>query len=656
MNRTTAILVALATLLVHVLAIHQNVDGDFGPPFEFAHVAYRAARNLVYEGTLAWTTGGTVIESYPSPLWVGISAIFTQAYLPPTVATQYLGIACALLTVIVLAQFSTDRLAGLIGLLLLVVTGTTAAAAASGTEYSLVMLLVTGAFLAFERRARRATTLLLSVLIVTRNDLWILVGALFLIELFDARRNRAKGRPILLRAFLVPLLLVGVSVLVRMLLTGTAISPTTRLLMTVDSARYHLGFEYVFSFFLRSGAATLVVFPIWYLLRGALSETGQRALAMVGVWSFFIAAVGGDGFPFWMGMAPVLPLLYLTVQEAMIIAMDSRRFGVASITWALFVLCVLASGFASRVPTDIGGLPFRRIQLAWMQPSDSLWHAYARPHGRRGLMQEIEAVEELRALSVFLRDRLEVGTTILTPWPGAIGYMSRQEVIDLLGRASPPIDGSHQRSWYGMPRLDIPTAMDAKADYIVPVASSGTSPPRVGEVVRLWIERNQAGGQAGDSIVRALSALRDYELVSVPVPRRSYRPNDMSPHPFYMLRSKGLKLQPKVEIASEEGELAVLAWHDGHQQIVDLEVLWTGDDGRVLHLRPTGDFVADQLVHARAGLLLHPTGQLPIRLMSFRLPTAFGAGSIEAVLQNPNSEADPQFSMVSRPATLRIDG
>jgi hypothetical protein len=58
MNRPTAILVALATLLAHVLALHQNVEGTFAPPFELAHVAFREARNLVYDGSLAWNTAG----------------------------------------------------------------------------------------------------------------------------------------------------------------------------------------------------------------------------------------------------------------------------------------------------------------------------------------------------------------------------------------------------------------------------------------------------------------------------------------------------------------------------------------------------------------------------------------------------------------------
>ena len=156
------------------------------------------------------------------------------------------------------------------------------------------------------------------------------------------------------------------------------------------------------------------------------------------------------------------------------------------------------------------------------------------------------------------------------------------------------------------------------------------------------------------TVESALNLLRDYEVVSIPVPRRSYLPDDTSPRPFYMLRNKKLMLQPRIEIEEVEGEFVIHAWHDGHQQVVDLEVVWSEIGGRKLHLNPTGQFVEQDLVHARAGLLLHSTGQRPIQLMKFRLPAGADKGAIEAVLQNPNSEADPRFSMVSRRTRLRV--
>ena len=654
MNRTTAILVALAALLAHVLAIHQNLDGTFAPPFEIAHVAYRAARNLVYDGTLAWNVGGPVLESYPSPLWVAISALFTRLYVAPTVATQVLGIFCALGTVVVLAQFTAERLAGLIALLLLVVTGTTAAAAGSGTELPLTMLVVTAAFHAYERRRARRLGLLLALLVVTRTELWILGAGLLAAELLGARRRRAAGEAVLLRPFLPFGVLVLASVGLRWLSTGTVLSPTARLFTGIDAEQLALGADYVASFFLRSGSAILIVFPLWYLVRGQLSGAGRRALALVALWSAFLVGVGGDGMPFWVAMVPILPLLFVAVQEALIIALDSRRPGLGAVTWALFGLAVIASGFVSRVPTDLGGLSIQRLHLAWMTPSERLEAAYGLRHGRRGLMQEIEQVEELRTLAVFMRDRLKPGTRILTPWPGAFGYLSRQHVVDLQGRATGPADGSAQRSWYGCPRLDLVAIFDQPFDYVVTTPSGGAVTPRLVEVVHGMVNRHAPGLDAGDTVGRSIRALRQYELVSVPVPRRSYRPQDTAARPFYLLRNRGLRQQPRLELQRDaEGGIVVLASHTGHQQVVDLEVELVTEQG-VRRLRPTGEFVPDELVHARAGILLHATGQRPIQLMRFELPPGVEDGKLSAVLQNPSATMDPQFALVSDRAELEL--
>ena len=141
MNRGTVVFLALAILLAHTLAIHQTPEGDFAPPYEIAHVAYRLGRNLVYEGSASWNQGGGWVESYPSPLWILLSAFSARTYLSPTIVSQWFGIFCSLATVIVLAQFSVVRMAGLIAPMLLAACGAAAAAGASGTEAPLAMLL-----------------------------------------------------------------------------------------------------------------------------------------------------------------------------------------------------------------------------------------------------------------------------------------------------------------------------------------------------------------------------------------------------------------------------------------------------------------------------------------------------------------------------------
>ena len=75
MNRSIALFVALAILLAHVLAIHNDGSGSLAFPYDQAHAAYRLARNLVVEGQLQWNPGSTAFESYSSPVWIAVCTI-----------------------------------------------------------------------------------------------------------------------------------------------------------------------------------------------------------------------------------------------------------------------------------------------------------------------------------------------------------------------------------------------------------------------------------------------------------------------------------------------------------------------------------------------------------------------------------------------------
>ena len=156
MNRATALLLAMATLLAHALAVHRDEDGRFGQPYEVAHEAYHLARNLVREGSLAWNPAAVEqderggLGAYPSPLWVGVAALSERLYVPVNLFTQFLGVLAALAAVGYSARFAMDRIAGVIPPLLLVTSGAFAAAGPSGTEMAAVALLLTVAFVSYE--------------------------------------------------------------------------------------------------------------------------------------------------------------------------------------------------------------------------------------------------------------------------------------------------------------------------------------------------------------------------------------------------------------------------------------------------------------------------------------------------------------------------
>ena len=103
---------------------------------------------------------------------------------------------------------------------------------------------------------------------------------------------------------------------------------------------------------------------------------------------------------------PILPLLFVAVQEGMTQAMDSRRLGFEPFTWAAFVAALLFSGLVSKRPGNIGPLPIGPAMAKLLEPTPLLADTYGRTHGRRGLQQAIEESERLRSIGVFFREGL----------------------------------------------------------------------------------------------------------------------------------------------------------------------------------------------------------------------------------------------------------
>lgn len=238
MNRLAVVLFTVAILLAHALAIHQDPAGDYAAPYDFAHVGYRVARNLVREGSFAWNPGGALYQSYPSPAWVLLAAVAERLTIGPNQLTQAFGTLCVLASVFVLAQFSAKRMGGLIAPLLLAASGAAAAAGGSGTEAGLAMLLVTTAALAFERRGPRVFAASTALLMWTRPEAIALVAVAFLHELVDRPRDAlgVRGRA-MRRAFLAPLGAWVALALVRRLSTGVWLSPLEREALELDGER-----------------------------------------------------------------------------------------------------------------------------------------------------------------------------------------------------------------------------------------------------------------------------------------------------------------------------------------------------------------------------------------------------------------------------------
>ncbi len=653
MNRTTVVLFALVILLSHGLAIHQTSEGAFAAPYELAHVAYRLARNLVHLGSAAWNPGGAMVESYPSPLWVLLCAAAERLYLRSGLFSQVLGVVSMLATIGLLAQFSPKRMAGLVAPLLLAASGSAAAAGTSGTEMALVMLLLTAAFLAFERGWHRLLSALLALLVVARPEGMPLVLVFAVLFVLGPRAAGTTRRPPG-RVFALPLIAALVGLLLRRSWTGAWLSPTESGLLQADRAQWGLGLRYLQGFLASSGSAFLLALPLALLAVGKLSATGRRALAVALVWCALVAGAGGDALPMWNALAPVLPLLFLSVQEAITELLD-RAPRLAPAAWTLLLLAVGGSFLVSKTPGDLGPLLLERFQRWWMEPSEPLARAYGRPLGRQGLATEIREVERLRSLSAFLRERVGQTSTILTPWPGTVACLSRKRVFDLLGRATPAPGETRPASWRGRPRLDLVRMFQLEPDYVVVLLEGlevGSSPV---QILRRWLDHYDLQGDEERRLFELLSALSPYELISVPVSEEAPLAPTVTPRPYLLLRNRRLGLSPSLEIVCDGTEFRVLALHQGPQQVVDLKVWVVDQAGRTWAMSPTGGFVEGAVdeVSTRTGVLLYSTGPRPIQMVRGNLPRGLRVVEVDARLYNPGTFGDSPLAGIGPGVRVR---
>ena len=665
MNRATALILAMATLLAHTLAIHHDGGGHFAVPYDVAHVAFHLGRMLVRTGEIAWLTVGDVtggLESYPSPLWVGVSAMGEQLYLPITLFCQVIGILAAVSTFALSARFATDRIVGVIPPVLLVVSGGMAAAAASGTEIPLLALFLTGAFVSFEHRWHRILSFSLFLLVLTRPE-GVLMALAFLLlagaERFLARRDGSAPTP--LGAFLPAAIATLVLVIVGRSDGGSLYGTQLALLLSFDGPRAETGLIYLWDFCLTTATPLLLVFPLVMLVVGKLSGAGLRALLLFGFHAFVVVLGGGGHLPFSMEMVPVVPIMLVAVQQGVIAALDLKGRFIEVLSWSCLVIAFTLSGLASKFPGNLGPLPTEGAHRQWMTPQGEV--AFGRPNyalGRLSLKDEIEKTQRLRLLGRYFRKYGDPEQTLLTPWPGALGYLSGMRVLDLFGRTTPLHDGDELGSWTRQAPVDLVAALELGADYILPgfLARSVYLKRDLPYQLTLELLPLDIAPTDIERARRIQSLLAGYELIVVPAPIAGRGRAQV----LYLLRRRGLGLTPELTIALSGDEFTV-DMHPGPgvspntlppPQLAHLFVVAIDSSGERWSFNPRGGLAEEAKHLARTGLVLQPSAERPTRLYTGRLPADRTFVELRAVLQNPDTRGTHALSRVSTEASLEL--
>ncbi len=655
MNRSVALFVAMALLIAHALAIHTTASGDFAPPYDMAFTAYRVGHSLVHDGHFAWGPEAGGIDSYPSFLWVLVSYAIQRSYLAINFWAQVVGGLCALATMLLASRFHSDRVASLVAPLLLAISGSYAAASLSGTETTLVALLFTAAFVANERSWSWIFGGSLALAGLARPEAWMLTPLFFALR-FSPWLKHGPGRGPRLAAYLVPVFSFAALALLRRWLGGEFLSSFTAGLLTFEGSSLGGVGAALHDFLVSSVSPALLVYAVWYLFRRRLSSTGRRALFLGVCWTVFAATREAESLPFNESMVPVLPLLLIAVQEGLINALNSDRAWVRQLAWSSFFMTGLLTILVSRGPQDIGGIPFAQHQHSWLEPSQGSQLGAEGWLGRPGLVEEIEKTQYLRATGLFLRENVDANVTILTPWPGAVGYLSRLDVRDLRGRATALPGEDRLRSWRRPGRTDLAEALKMKAEYIVPICRPTKISPAPITLATEWIlHLDTVQSTKARRLTEILKALDEYRLITVPLPSPSRISSKRLHGKGYILRRKDFASSPKLRLESDGQSVVVTCTHEGHLQLADLRLSLVDPEGVTMTISPTGALSEDRSVLARRELLLTRTGGQPIELMRLELPEGGWHGKdVRAMLINPGSQGQHPFIRASATETLHL--
>jgi hypothetical protein len=655
MNRTIALFVALVTLVAHTLAIHSDAEGTFAFPYDQAYAGFRLARNLVFEGQLTWNPGTSAFESAPSILWVLVCAlgerIVPWMHVSLNAFVQSISIGCMLLVIAYSARFRSDRIASLLAPGFLATSGCIAAAAANGIETALFTLCALAAFLALERGYPWRLGIALSLLFLTRPDGVFIALALVVLRLFGKPNDDDGERtPVPLSAFVLPAIVLAAIVVVRWRITGFVLPPLASAYFDPHPGQWESGVLDLRDFMFETVSPLLLVVPGWYLLRGRLSRTGSHAVFVALVWTLAVGWRGRGQLPMHEAMVPALPFMFLGVQEGLINALDSTWSWTRRVALAAVIVCSAGSVLASMAPDDLGPIPFKRIHRTWMTASEQSKFEAEPVLGRLGLTDEIARTGRLRHVGLFFRDKVEAGTRILTPWPGAIGYLSRQPVYDMLGRTDPLLPLDRPRTWARRERADVVALLSGEYDYIVPRSHYAFAPLSKVDIAAAWLAGLDVRPEDTSRFELIQKALDDYELITVPIHEFVVRGQPRVTNPFNLLRARRLELRPRIEMRQEFGFFRVMLFHRSHPQLADLQVSLVASDGRVFSLRPTCEAVEAPGINARTGVLLYDTGTRGVELVRGKYPDPPPDTrwvELRAVLRNPGARSSDPFAFVS---------
>jgi tetratricopeptide (TPR) repeat protein len=388
-----------------------------------AFITFRYIKNLVAGNGLVWNTGERV-EGYTTFLWTVLLALPAKLGMDLVPASQNAGLLVGLASVYLLYRISGDlapkmpRPFGfmLIAPALLAANSAVAYWAISGMETALFMFLTLLAIRLYLKERKRPgpfayAPLVFVLLSYTRPEGMFLFGLTaihFSAELYRARETagfqRVKRFAVWAALYLIP---TCVFMIWRLMYYGY-LFPNTFYAKTGFSEEYLLaGLDYFWVFaqkYLFWGS--LLVLPLIVLFRRVNTSDMLYLVFIVLSYTAYTIMVGGDVLPAFRFFVPMLPLIYLFVQEALV---ELHR---------------LAGEARPMLRKLVFVIPLVLVYVTYKIPYDYVREFWVRENG---------LVVKMTEIGKWIKANSSPNSVVAASTIGAIGYYCDVTLVDMLG-------------------------------------------------------------------------------------------------------------------------------------------------------------------------------------------------------------------------------
>lgn len=406
-----ALLMALGTLTLAVVA---QVAGWRDALIDDAFITFRYGRNLAEGQGLVFNPGERV-EGFTSLLYTLLSAWWHLFEADVPALAQHFNVLCNVALVLLTYAYARRRLkhspyVALIAPMMLVANLNLSAWAAHGMETSLFTLLVTlGLMMVAPRDDEKRLTwdtgiaggMVLAAATYTRPEGMLYTGLALLLQLLRAARLQKGGTSVVMLA-LFSLAPVAALESWRLYYYGEWLPNTFYAKATGGAGKYEAGWEYLLRFFDGSLLGGLVLVPLLVLVKRVPNGPRPLFLLVVSATVVYTVLVGGDAFQGSRFFVPILPVLYLLVQDGLNFFFRSAR-----VVRVMTVFYVFLLGLGLVVMT--GGQSARQATLAAQMTLNRAWL------GR--MLQVLMPAEQTLALNTV----------------GALPYYAQRVTLDMYG-------------------------------------------------------------------------------------------------------------------------------------------------------------------------------------------------------------------------------